>query len=244
MATPGYISVNVSFFFGGLQGQQSFKSVTLEGKATDYYLPEISVEVGIVDRLSLEIATGYEKVVAKANLNTLNVGNQRKTDKTLDGLSPVILGANIGILEENKLCPSLYMQNYFVLPKTGYSNFQNEQLGYYPVLSFENTVSDVTYIDYSIMAGWDGDTPYPFYGFVFNPNFIINDNITLYSDLSGFYGKDMDALYTLDAGSTITFSELFSIDLILGTQLGKSTGSKNAYGGLQFTFDFNAFAKK
>ena len=244
MATPGYISAKVSFFFGGIQSKTNIKSLNIDAKATDYYLPEVDIEVGIVDRLSLEIATGYEKVVASANLNATRIGKQRKLDATVDGLSPIFLNANIGILEENKLCPSLYMQNFFALPKTGYSKFQNEQLAYYPVLSFENTLSDVTYLDYSLSAGWDGNTPYPFYGLSINPNFDINDNVGVYTDLIGFFGKDMSPLYFADVGTTITLSEMFSIDLNLGTELGKSSGIKNAYGGLQFTFDFNAFAKK
>jgi hypothetical protein len=243
MGEPGYVTANVSLVFGGLKGKYALRTTTLQGKATDYYLPEIDVEVGIVNRLSLELAIGYEKIVASANLNLPKIGKQRTYDKTVDGLSPILLGANVGILKENKLCPAMYMQNLFSIPKTGYTNFQNEQLGYYTALSCENTLSDVTYLDYSVTAGWDGNTPYPFFGFVFNPNFSVTDNISAYSDFSGFYGKDMNAIYTLDIGSTITFTEVFSLDLMLGTSFQKNSTAKTAYGGLQFTFGFDAFAK-
>ena len=91
MATPGYISAKVSFFFGGIQSKTNIKSLNIDAKATDYYLPEVDIEVGIVDRLSLEIATGYEKVVASANLNATRIGKQRKLDATVDGLSKILI---------------------------------------------------------------------------------------------------------------------------------------------------------
>lgn len=243
MEIPGYISANVNFAIGGLKGKYNLRSLTLQGNVKEYYLPELDVEVGIVNRLSLEIAAGYQKLTASANLNTTKNNKGLTGNKSVDGMSPIFLGVNLGILKENKLCPSMYMQNLFSLPKTGYSKFQNEQLGYYTALSFENTLSDVTYLDYSLTAGWDGDNPYPGFGFVINPNFYVTDNIAAYTDFSGFYGKEENAQYFLDIGTNITFSELLSLDLLIGTEFQKNSIAKTGYGGIQFTFDFNAFGK-
>ena len=115
MALPGYISAKVSFFFGGVQSKSNIKSLNIDAKATDYYLPEIDIEVGIVDRLSLEIATGYEKVVrVMSSLNKAGawLGTQASvhalTDVTGFGLGGHALemarGASVSmILDVNKV---------------------------------------------------------------------------------------------------------------------------------------------
>jgi hypothetical protein len=154
-----------------------------------------------------------------------------------------MLGANAGILSENKLRPAMYIQNQFYLPKTGYSNFQNDQLGYFATFNFENTFSDISYLDYSFGAGWDGNNPYAIYNFNINPNFYLTDDILVYADLGGNYSKYSDPVNLNDIGTTITFSDLFSIDAYIGNELQTKSFAKSCYGALKFTFEFDAFAE-
>ena len=96
-------------------------------------LPELDVEVGIVDRLSLEMVTGYRKIVSTATLTTKN-NRSIKLNQTTSGLNSIMLGANIGILSEKGYRPAMYLQNQFYLPKTGQTTFQNEEPGYFAIL--------------------------------------------------------------------------------------------------------------
>jgi hypothetical protein len=240
---PGYISANVSFTFGTSKGYYKINKFVLDGNSNDYMLPEFDIEVGIIDRLSLELITGYRKIVSNASLSTSRSNKSIKANKTSDGLNSIMLGANLGILSERKLLPAMYIQNQFYLPKTGYSNFQNEQLGYFLTLNMENTFSEVTYLDYSIGAGWDGNDPYAIYNFNINPNFDVADNITIYADIGGIYSKYSDPANLIDIGTIITFSDLFSVEAYLGNELQTKNFAKSSYGSLKFTFDFDAFAK-
>jgi hypothetical protein len=240
---PGYVSANASFSFGSTKGNYKINTLVLEGNSNDYMLPEFDVEVGIVDRLSLELITGYRKLVSKASLSTTKSNRSIKTNKTSNGLNSIMLGANAGILSENKLRPAMYIQNQFYLPKTGYSNFQNDQLGYFATFNFENTFSDISYLDYSFGAGWDGNNPYAIYNFNINPNFYLTDDILVYADLGGNYSKYSDPVNLNDIGTTITFSDLFSIDAYIGNELQTKSFAKSCYGALKFTFEFDAFAE-
>ena len=243
MEIPGYISANLSLTYGSAKGNYFINSLVLEGKSNDYMLPEIDVEVGIVDRLSLELITGYRKIVSNASATSTKLNRTIKANKTSDGLNTIMLGANLGIMNEHKYRPGMYLQNQFFLPKTGYSNFQNEQLGFFTTLNMESTVSDITYFDYSLGAGWDGNSPYAIYSFNINPNFCVTDNIIVYADIGGIYAKYDGPVNLIDIGTTISFTDNFSIDACIGNQLQAKNYLKNTYGSIKFTFDFNAFAK-
>jgi hypothetical protein len=240
---PGYISANLSLTYGSVRGNYFINSLVLDGKSNDYMLPELDVEVGIVDRLSLEVITGYRKIVSTASATSTKLDRSIKVNKTSDGLNTIMLGANLGIMNEHKYRPGMYFQNQFYLPKVGYSNFQNEQLAYFGILNLESTVSDVTYFDYNVGAGWDGSTPYPIYSFNISPNFYITDNILAYADFGGIYAKYDEPVNLFDIGTTIFFNDNFSVDAYIGNQLQAKNYFKNTYGALKFTYDFNAFAK-
>lgn len=240
--TPGFVSANASFTFGASRGSIYLNSLVLEGKSNDYLLPEIDIEVGIVDRLSLELIVGYRKIVSNASLTLSKINKSIKTNKTTDGLNTVMLGANIGLFEEGSI-PGMYLENQFYLPKTGNSNFQNEQLGFYSNLNLESTISEITYFDYSLGIGWDGNTPYPAFTLNFNPNFYVTDNILVYGNLSGIYTKDYNPVHFIDIGSTVYITDAFSIDAYFGSELQSKNIIKNSYGALKFSLDFNAFSK-
>ncbi len=240
---PGYVSLNASLTYGSVRGNYIINKFILEGKSNDYMLPELDVEVGIVDRLSLEVITGYRKIVSNASMSMTNINRSIKANKTSDGLNTIMLGANLGIMEEHKSRPGMYFQNQFFLPKTGYSNFQVDQLGYFGVINMESTVSDVTYFDYSLGAGWDGNNPYAIYSFNINPNFNVSDNITVYADISGIYAKYDPPTNMIDVGTSISFNDNFSIDASIGNQLQAKNYLKGTFGELKFTYDFNAFGK-
>lgn len=240
---PGYISANLSLTYGSVRGNYIINKFILEGKSNDYMLPELDVELGIVDRLSLEVITGYRKIVSNASVSNTNINRSIKANKTSDGLNTIMLGANLGIMEEHKSRPGMYFQNQFFLPKTGYSNFQVDQLGYFGIINMESTVSDVTYFDYSLGAGWDGNNPYAIYSFNINPNFNVSDNVTVYADISGIYAKFDTPTNMIDVGTTISFNDNFSIDAAIGNQLQAKNYLKGTFGELKFTYDFNAFGK-
>jgi hypothetical protein len=240
---PGYISLNASFTYGNVKGNYLINTLVLEGKSNDYMLPELDVEVGVVDRLSLEVVTGYRKIVSNASLNAPKLNRSIKVNRTSDGLNSIMLAANVGLLEEHKSRPAMYLQNQFYIPKSGYSNFQNDQLGYFATLNMENSLSEVTYFDYSLGAGWDGNDPYAIYNFNLNPNFMITDNIVAYADLGGNYSKYSSPVNMIDIGTTIYFTNVFSLDAFVGNQLQTKNFAKSSFGALKFTFDFNAFAK-
>lgn len=241
VAAPGHVSASLGLTFGSTRTNFAINNLALEGKTNDYLLPELDVEVGVFDRVSIELVTGYRKVVSKGQITSGNLGTILKANKTTDGLNAVMLGANFGITEEHKGLPSVYLQNQFYLPKTGNPNFQNNNLGYFATLNFENTLSDVTSLDYSLGAGADGNDPQTYYNFNINPNFYVSDYVLLYGDLSGTYVKNGSPVHFLDIGSTFYVSNLFSIDVFIGNEVPAKNFSKSLYGALKFCFDFKAF---
>ncbi|MDD5361361.1 MAG: transporter [Ignavibacteria bacterium] len=243
LENPGYISASLGLSFGSVRGNLFINTLALEGKSNDYMLPEVNVEVGLVDRISIELITGYRKIVSKASLSSRISNRTIKANKTSDGLNPIMLGLNLGLFNEHKMLPGMNLSNEFYIPKTGYSNFRNEQLGFVTTLNMENNVSDVTCLDYSLGAGWDGNSPYPVLNFNINPNFDVADNIVAYFELGGNYSKYQPPVNLIDIGTNISFSDLFSIDAMIGNELQTKNFAKSSFGALKFTFDFNAFGK-
>jgi hypothetical protein len=242
---PGYINASASLTFGNLKGRYVTNKLVIDGQIKDYMLPELDVEVGIVDRLSLEMVTGYRKIVANIGVNAPKINKSKIGNKSVDGLNSIMLSANVGLLTEHKSRPSMYIQNQFYLPKTGYSVFQNEQLGYFATLNMENTLSDITYLDYGIGVGWDGNNsdPNAIYSFTINPNFMINDNIYAYGDFGGNYTKGSSPYNYFDIGTTVYFTEVFSMDASIGNVIQSTNFGKSTFGSLMFTFCFDAFSK-
>jgi hypothetical protein len=243
LESPGYISASLGLTYGSLRGSLFVNTLALDGKSNDYMLPEIDVEVGLVDRISLELTTGYRKIVSKASLTSIRSNRTVKANKTSDGLNPIVLGLNLGLFNEHKMLPGMNLSNEFYIPETGYSNFRNEQLGFVTTLNMENNISEVTCLDYSLGAGWDGNSPYPVLNFNINPNFDVTDNIVAYFELGGNYSKYQPPVNLIDIGTSISFSDLFSIDAMIGNELQTKSFAKSSFGALKFTFDFNAFGK-
>lgn len=239
--TPGSVSFSTAFSFGSAQNSFFINSLVLDGNSKDYLLPEIDIEVGIMDRLSLELIVAYRKIVSNASLSLNSMNKNLKASKTSDGLNSVMLGANIGLLEEINSLPGIYLENQFFIPKSGYSNFQNEQLAYYSNLNFESNLSDVTSLNYSAGIGWDGNTPYPAFTLSFNPNFLISDKFLLYSNFYAVYAKYYNPAHFLDIGSTYYLNDHFSIDAYIGSELLLKGLAKNAYGALTLTLEFSVF---
>ncbi|MCE1165672.1 MAG: hypothetical protein LWX07_09755 [Bacteroidetes bacterium] len=241
VAAPGHVSASLGLTYGNTRTSFAVNTLALEGKTNDYLLPEIDVEAGLFDRVSLELVTGYRKVVSKGQLTVTNINKILRGNKTEDGLNPIMLGANIGITKEHGYLPAMYLKNQFYLPNTGKANFQNTNLGYFADLNFENTLSDVTCLDYSLGAGADGNDPQTIYNFNLNPNFTISDYVTLYAEFGGTYVNHNAPVNIIDIGANFSITDLFSVDVMLGNELQTKSFTKSSFGALKFCFDFNAF---
>lgn len=235
----GEMSASLDFSIGTdkRKGAKNLAKSSVDIK--DYYIPYLSLSTGLFERLTLGADFAYRISKISISVNNPITNNQISGSKSISGLDIITLWGSLGIIKEHKMRPSIVFNSYFYLPKTGKQEFQIDNLGFFPEISFHNTFGDNFDLYYSVGVTWDGTYDYPVYSFVLNPGYYLNDNFYINAELWNSFNlkSSPDNYITLDL--SYTGEENFSIDLYGGTTFQKP--NNNLFGGVTFGYWFTAF---
>jgi hypothetical protein len=238
---PGYMLVTTLFTFDGInyKGNKNNAEGNYKGNYRDYYIPTLSVDVGILSWLQAGFDVSYRitKGAGEVNFATTNKSNQLKGN--INGFDALSLRGLTAISEEGDYLPTISSEATFYVPHTGANGYKIENPGFFNKFYFLKSFGDNSEIYSFLEGGWDGYWEYPVFSANFCPGYYVSDAVFIYAEYTGVYTNKYMPDHMIDVGTTVEFGDLFSGDAYLGSSFLKN--GKRLYGGLTLYFYFGAF---
>lgn len=234
---PGYVLATTLFSFDGINYKG--KKQGGEGNYRDYFIPTLSIDVGILSWLQAGFDVSYRvtKGAGEVNFATTNKSNQLKGN--INGFDALTLRGLTAITEEGDYMPAISNEATFYVPHTGADGYKIENPGFFNKLYIGKSFGDNSEIYSFLEGGWDGYWEYPIFSANICPGYYVSDDVLIYAEYTGVYTLKYEPDNTVDIGTTVTFGEVFSGDVYLGTSFLKN--AKRLFGGLTLYFYFGAF---
>lgn len=197
----GYLQIETGAFYED-QGNNAFKKKTTTFNTT-------LLRYGLTDHL--EIRVGWDFAESKTEIkSTEQVG-------ITSGLSPLLLGAKIAIIEEKGWIPEMGFLGHLYLPFTAGTDFKTETTGVDFRFSFTHTLSKRSSLSYNLGAAWTDDSPEAAYIYTFAYGYSITDALGIYAELYGDLPENNKATHLWDAGLSYLVNDAIQLDATIGS---------------------------
>lgn len=165
---------------------------------------------GILDNLELRVGWNYEEIRTEFNgQETSNVS----------GLSPLLFGAKVAIVEEKGWKPEIGLIGHLFLPFTASSDFKPEFTSADFRFAFNHTLNEKSGIAYNIGGQYGGDSPELAYVYTLAYGYAITETFGAYVELYGDLPEDNRANHFWDAGLTYAIAPLVQLDATIGQSI-------------------------
>ncbi|WP_124979306.1 transporter [Nonlabens xiamenensis] len=164
---------------------------------------------GLLDNMELRIGLDYRSTAFEAD------GNEIGED--LNGTSPLLLGAKIGIADGDGWSPKIALLGHLTMPFSASSDYKPEQTGMDFRFSFDHTINDKSGIAYNIGARLGPDNPELAYLYTLAYGYDLTKTIGFYVELYGDFPEDSSANHLWDAGFTYLATDDLQFDLTFGS---------------------------
>lgn len=141
----------------------------------------------------------------------------REIAEDLNGTSPLLLGAKIGIAAENGWMPQIGLLGHLYLPLTASSDYQPESTGMDFRFAFNHTLSDRSGLAYNLGARIDADDPELKYIYTIAYGYSLSNKIGAYVEIYGDFPEDSSANHLWDAGFTYLANPDLQFDVTFGS---------------------------
>jgi len=160
---------------------------------------------------NLELRVGLDYLSSKTEFNDREIGND------LNGTSPLLLGAKIGVVEENGWMPKISILGHLTLPFTASADFKPEETGMDFRFAFDHTLSERSGIAYNLGARLDPEDSELNYIYTIAYGYDLSDRIGIYGELYGDFPEDSSANHLWDAGFTYLANDDLQFDITVGS---------------------------
>ncbi|MBQ4820315.1 transporter [Aquimarina sp. MMG016] len=201
----GYLQIETGAFFED-SGNNAFTEKTTTFNTT-------LLRYGLLDNLEFRVGWDFAEVRTEIN--------RTEQDNIASGLSPLLLGAKVGITEEKGLLPEIGLLGHLYLPFSAGTDFRPETTGVDFRFSFAHTLSDKSSLAYNLGAEWGNDSPEAAYVYTLVYGYSITDNLGVYAELYGDLPEDNRANHLWDAGLTYLLSDSIQLDATVGSGITK-----------------------
>ncbi len=164
---------------------------------------------GLLDNFELRLGLDYR--------NTEFESNGERQGDDLNGTSPLLLGAKIGIAQEKGWMPKIALLGHLTLPFTAGSDYIPENTGIDFRFAFDHTLSDRSGIAYNVGAKLSPENPELAYIYTISYGYDLFDKVGFYAELYGDFPEDSKANHLWDAGLTYLANDDFQFDITVGT---------------------------
>ena len=164
---------------------------------------------GLLD--NLEIRIGGDLLGYKEELNASTIA------ETSSGLTPLLVGAKIGIAEEEGLLPQIGLMLHLRLPFNAAEDYRPETTGVDFRLAFSHELSEKSDLSYNLGAEWLNDATEATYIYTIAYGFDITDHFGVFAELYGDLPENSSAEHFFDAGFTYNLQKNLQLDAFAGT---------------------------
>lgn len=206
LVAKGYLQIETGFFYeerryGNYHEKEWAYNTTL-------------LRYGLFDNLELRLGTDVVQVREEIN--------GREFNSTETGFVPLLLGAKIGIAEEEGWLPEIGFMGHLRLPFAASEDFRPENTGVDFRFAFTHTINDSSDLSYNLGAEWHNDESSPTYIYTVSYGYDLTDRLGIYAELYGDLPEDESADHFWDAGITYLLSQNFQLDAFVGTGINSS----------------------
>ncbi|AZQ43008.1 transporter [Nonlabens ponticola] len=194
---PGYLQIET----GGFYTENEENGTTI--KETTYNTTLL--RYGVMKNVELRLGLDYRNTQFGSSDNDLN------------GLSPLLLGAKIGIAQEDGWKPQMALLGHLTLPYTASSDYDPEATGMDFRFAFNHTLSDRSGIAYNLGARLDAGNPELAYLYTVAYGYSLTNTIGAYVELYGDFPTDSSANHLWDAGFTYLANNDLQFDVTVGS---------------------------
>lgn len=146
----------------------------------------------------------------------------QEVERTPAGFEPMLVGAKIGIAEENGFMPEIGFMGHLRLPFAASEQFRPDNLGVDFRLAFMHTINQDSDLSYNVGAEWHDDASDPTYIYTISYGYDLTDDFGLYAEVYGDLQKDESAEHFWDAGIMYQLSQNFQLDAFVGSGINAS----------------------
>ena len=173
----------------------------------NYTFNTMLLRYGLLDNLELRL--GWNLMQEKTYFR------QRETGERF-GFDPFLVGAKIGIAEENGILPQIALLGHMYFPFTASKEFMPEDTGVDFRFAFSHTLSERSGLAYNLGAEWPGDANDMAYIYTIAYGYSLTDNLGAFVELYGDMPENNPASHYFDGGFTYLVSDNFQLDAYAG----------------------------
>lgn len=202
LVPKGFLQVETGFFYK--EFSRDISEDLIRGYNTSL------LRYGLLENLELRIGTDLIKREEKGNEAENNTG-----------LTPLLLGAKIGIAEEKGVFPEIGIMGHIYLPFLAVTEYRPETVGVDFRFAFSHNFlnSDLTY---NVGAQWQEDSPEATFIYTISYAYDITGNFGAFAELYGDLPEDDSAEHFWDAGITYDLSQNVQLDAFIGSGFNNS----------------------
>ncbi|MHA7058178.1 transporter [Aquimarina sp. M1] len=197
----GYLQIETGAFY------EDAGTNALQQKTTTFNTTLL--RYGLLDNLELRIGWDFAEIKTKINGVEL--------EDIDSGLSPLLLGAKIGIAKEQGFLPEIGIIGHLFLPFTAAEDFRPETTAVDFRFSFSHTLNKKSNLSYNLGAAWRNDSPETAYVYTISYGYSITDSFGIYGELYGDLPEDSRANHLWDAGLTYLLTNNIQLDTTIGS---------------------------
>jgi hypothetical protein len=201
LVRKGFLQIETGGFYTD-NGDDNFRTKEITYNTT-------LLRYGLLENFELRIGLDY--------LSTEFESNGQQIGDRLNGTSPLLLGAKIGIAEENGWLPKMAILGHLSMPFTAGSDYKPENTGMDFRFAFDHTLSDRSGIAYNLGARLDAENPEIAYIYSISYGYDLTNKIGVYAELYGDFPEDSSANHFWDAGFTYLANDDLQFDLTFGS---------------------------
>ncbi len=180
---------------------------------------------------NFELRMGWNLENTRVELNNQEIEN-------LNGFSPLLFGAKLGVAPEQGWRPEIGLIGHLFLPFTASSDYKPEYTSADFRFAFNHTLSDKSGLAYNIGGQYGADSPELAYIYTIAYGYGITEKIGLYAEIYGDFPEDNRANHFWDAGVTYAIAPLAQLDATIGKSITKGQDLLVS-AGLSFRIDKN-----
>lgn len=166
---------------------------------------------------NLELRLGFD--VQEVNFRFRNQEIQGQET----GLSPLLLGAKIGIARENGIIPEMGFLGHIYLPFSASSQYKPETTGVDFRFAFSHTLSERSGLAYNIGAKWRDDNPEATYIFTLSYAYAISEKFGFFVEYFSDFPEDWMAVHSFDGGFTYSIKPNIQLDAYAGRGISEDS---------------------
>jgi hypothetical protein len=210
---PGFAESAGIMFKKELQIESGFTYEKVDNSLSNVSFNYTLLRYGIVDNIELRMALQY-----LGSYESLDGG-----DRDENGFGPIALGAKFLLLEKSEELPQLALLSTFLIPNTGHSAFEKDNLGAEFRLNGDYALNQAMTLSGNIGVSWSGVKEEDFAVWMYTTviSLGLSDKVGAFAELYGFIPGKGKNDHRWDGGLTYAVNDDLQLDFSTGIGLSK-----------------------